>query len=235
MCKFGSACAAAAILILSSIPRPSQAETEVEALERAKAANSRGDYGTSAAIYRELEQRGSAAGARGIGLLYWAGAGVQKDHVRACDQFAKAEQGNDAFATEALGDCYHNGDGRNRDYARSAQLYAAAGDRGLPIAFCALGNQYLRGKALNETLEKLRRCAARALSWALPTLRRTSGRCIWSAMASRTTLPRLRAGSRKPAARDKPMPRSCLDSNTGTATVWSVIGHMLPHFGALPR
>lgn len=140
------ACLAAIVLALFSLP--AHAETEAEALGRAKAANSRGDYTTSSAIYRGLEQQGSAAGARGIGLLLWAGAGVPKDHARACDEFAKAEQGGDALATEMLGDCYRNADGRDRDYARSAQLYTAAGSRGLPIAFCALGNQYLAGQGV---------------------------------------------------------------------------------------
>lgn len=98
------------------MPCPSQAGTEIESLAQAKEANSRGDYEASAAIYRGLEQQGSAAGARGIGPMFWAGAGIPKDHGRACDQFAKGEQGGDALATELLGDCYHNGDGRDRDY-----------------------------------------------------------------------------------------------------------------------
>lgn len=145
---------AAVVLIAAVVSFPSHAETEAQALDQAKAANSRKDYTAAFTIYRELEQRGSAAGIRFIGLMYYAGAGVPKDQVRACDQFTKAEQAGDAEATELLGDCYYNGAGRERDYIRSAQLYTTAGTRGVSISFCALGNQYLRGEGVERDVGK---------------------------------------------------------------------------------
>ena len=95
---------------------------EGDELDAAKAANRRGDFAAAAAIYRQLESRGLPSGSRGLGLLFWAGSGVPRDHGRACDAFAKAESLGDPMSTELLGDCFHNGDGRPVDYRRSAQL-----------------------------------------------------------------------------------------------------------------
>ncbi len=130
-------------IILALVFHPARAETDEEAMGRARLANQRQDFAGAIAIYQDLDRRGRPSGPLGLGLMLWAGIGAPADHVRACDQFARAEQSGNPTATELLADCFHNGDGRLRDYARSAQLYAEAEQRGVPIAACALGQQYL--------------------------------------------------------------------------------------------
>ena len=100
------------------------AESESEALERARLANQSGDFAASVAIYQDWSQRGSTAATRFFGLMYWSGYGVAKDRRRACDLYAEAEKKADPGGTELLGDCYFHGDGRPQDYSRSAALYA---------------------------------------------------------------------------------------------------------------
>jgi TPR repeat protein len=126
-------------------PAASAAEIESEALARARTANQAQDFATSLAIYREWSQRGSGAATTALGLMYWSGAGVVKDHQRACDLFAEAEKRSDPNGTELFGDCYFHGDGRPQDYSQSAALYTRASERGVAQADCALGNQYLLG------------------------------------------------------------------------------------------
>src|SRR5580698_2302811 len=115
--------------IISSISYGAAPENEADALARAKAANEVGDFATSLGIYRELESRGSGTGARYLGLMYWAGTGVAKDHSRACDLYAVAEQRGEPTGTELLGDCFYHGDGRDKDYAQSATFYRRASER----------------------------------------------------------------------------------------------------------
>ena len=132
-------------LLLTCVNRVEALESEPDAIARAVAANRAGDYGTSIAIFRKLVDQGSAAAPALLGLMYWAGAGVQRDHNHACDLYAFAEQRGDPNGTQLLADCYFKGDGRPLDYAQSALLYGRASTRGVAIADCALGNQYLRG------------------------------------------------------------------------------------------
>jgi TPR repeat protein len=131
------------LLMLFCVARA--AESESEALARAKLANQSRDFATSVAIYQDWSRRGSAAATRFLGLMYWSGYGVAKDRQRACDLYAEAEKKADPSGTELLGDCYFHGDGRSRDYSKSAVLYGRASERGMPQADCALGNQYLLG------------------------------------------------------------------------------------------
>jgi TPR repeat protein len=126
------------------------AESESEALARARAANQSGDFATSLAIYQDWSHRGSGAAAEFLGLMYWSGSGVAKDHPHACDLFAAAEKKADPNGTELLADCYFHGDGRPQDYKQSATFYSRASERGVAIADCALGNQYLRGLGVTQ-------------------------------------------------------------------------------------
>jgi len=139
----------AMLLLATGWDSPAEAlQTEPEAMTQAAAANKAKDYATSLAIYRRLSDQGSAAAPAMIGLLYFAGAGVPRDHTQACDFFAVSEQRSDPNGTELLADCFYKGEGRAQDYAQSALLYGKASARGVPIADCALGNQYLRGQGV---------------------------------------------------------------------------------------
>ncbi|MEA2758949.1 MAG: uncharacterized protein QOH65_1562 [Methylobacteriaceae bacterium] len=102
----------AAIIIASMSLAFARAESEADALNRAASANKKRDFTAAVDIYVGLDEPGSPAGSRFLGLMYWAGAGVEKDHARACDLYDKAARVGDALATELLGDCYFNGDGR---------------------------------------------------------------------------------------------------------------------------
>src|SRR6185437_692097 len=121
------------------------AESETEAMARARSANQASDYATSLALYQEWSQRGSGAATTFLGMMYWQGLGVAQNRTLACDTFARAETRSDPNGTELLADCYFHGDGRPQDYGRSAALYSRASERGAPQADCALGNQYLQG------------------------------------------------------------------------------------------
>jgi TPR repeat protein len=114
-------------------------ETEPDAMAKAAAANRANDYATSIAIYRRLADQGSAAAPAMLGLMYFAGVGVPRDHTRACDYYAVAEQRGDPTGTELLADCLFKGEGRAQDYGQSARLYESASARGVAIADCALG------------------------------------------------------------------------------------------------
>lgn len=129
-------------------------ESEADALAKAVTANKAKDYGTSMAIYRRLADQGSAAAPALIGVMYWAGSGVPRDHTRACDFYTVAEQRGDPNGTELLADCFYKGEGRGQDYVQSALLYGKASTRGVPIADCALGNQYLRGFGVEKDQAK---------------------------------------------------------------------------------
>lgn len=125
-------------------------ESETDEIAKATAANKSKDYATSMAIYRRLADQGSAHAPAMMGLLYFAGSGVPRDHTRACDYFAVSEQKGDPIGTELLADCFFKGEGRTQDYSQSAILYTKASALGFPMADCALGNQYLRGLGVEK-------------------------------------------------------------------------------------
>ena len=133
------------LLLFTCVNQVCALESEPDAIARAVAANRAGDYGTSTSVFRKLMDQGSAAAPAMLGLMYWAGAGVQMDHRHACDLYALAERRGDPNGTLLLADCFFKGDGRPLDYTQSALLYGRASTRGVAIADCALGNQYLRG------------------------------------------------------------------------------------------
>jgi TPR repeat protein len=130
------------------------AQTEADALARAKAANERKDYVTSFAIYRDLNDKGSAIGARMLGLFYWSGLATAIDRNRACGYFAIAQDRGDATGIELLADCYFHGDGVKQDYVKSAGLYSQAIKSGMAKGYCALGNQYLNGLGVEKNEAK---------------------------------------------------------------------------------
>jgi uncharacterized protein len=141
-------------LLVTCISHAATAETDADELSKAAAANKVKDYAVSMAIYRKLADQGSAAAPALIGLLYFAGAGVQRDNVKACDFFAISEKKADPNGTELLADCFFKGEGRAQDYAQSARLYEEASARGVAIADCALGNQYLSGLGVQKDQNK---------------------------------------------------------------------------------
>src|SRR5580704_4655418 len=96
----------AALLLISRGSHAQALESEADAMARAVAANKAKDYGASIAIYRRLADQGSAAAPAMIGLMYWAGNGVPRDHTRACDFYAISEQRGDPSGTELLADCF---------------------------------------------------------------------------------------------------------------------------------
>jgi len=155
-----SICAALALVICCG-SYAGQVESDSDALAKAAAANKVKDYATSMAIYRKLADEGSASAPTMIGLLYFAGAGVQRDNTEACDFFAISEKKVDANGTELLADCFFKGEGRAQDYAQSARLYQEASERGVATADCALGNQFLRGLGVEKDQAKAAALCAR--------------------------------------------------------------------------
>src|ERR1700688_3570880 len=103
---------AALMWVISCGGHSETVETEADAMAKAVVANKAKDYGTSIAIYRRLADQGSAAAPAMIGLMYFSGNGVPRDHTRACDFYAVAEQRGDPSGTELLADCFFKGEGR---------------------------------------------------------------------------------------------------------------------------
>jgi TPR repeat protein len=99
-------------LLLTCVNQVDALESEPDAIARAVAANRAGDYGTSISVFRKLMDQGSTAAPAMLGLMYWAGAGVQLDHSYACDLYALAEQRGDPNGTQLLANCFFKGDGR---------------------------------------------------------------------------------------------------------------------------
>ena len=117
---------------------PARAESDGEALQRARSAVRDGGYSVALEIFRRLEQSGNIEAARDLGQMYWSGYGVSQDRSKACDYFAQAEAAGDAKATERLALCFDNGDGRPLDYGRSAELFERATTRGVATAYFRL-------------------------------------------------------------------------------------------------
>jgi len=93
----------AAIIIASMSLASARAESEADALNRAVAANKKKDFTAAVNIYRGLDERGSPAGSRFLGLMYWVGAGVEKDHARACDLYDKGGEGRRPVGDRTFG------------------------------------------------------------------------------------------------------------------------------------
>jgi TPR repeat protein len=94
----------ALLCIISFASHAETIESEADALAKAKTANQAKDYATSTAIYRRLADQGSAAAPALLGLMYFTGRGVPRDHTRACDFYAVPEQRGDPSGTELLAD-----------------------------------------------------------------------------------------------------------------------------------
>ena len=62
-------------IVLTSASLVHSAESESEALTRARAANTARDFATSIAIYQEWRQRGSGEASMLLGLMYWGALG----------------------------------------------------------------------------------------------------------------------------------------------------------------
>jgi len=76
-----------------------------------------------------------------LGILYYAGTGVEQSYEKAVEYFMEAaeeteglfysqEKKDDYLAPQLLGDCYQYGHGVKQDYAKAAELYRRAAKAG---------------------------------------------------------------------------------------------------------
>lgn len=100
--------------------------------------------------YKKACDSGNAVACSKLGLIYYAGRGIEQDDLKALGFFRKACAGDDTRSCVFLGFMYHNGLGIKRDDLKAAELYAKACNGGDELGCNKLGILY----AQNETLRK---------------------------------------------------------------------------------
>jgi len=80
-----------------------------------------------------------------LGLKYYDGEGVSKDHTEAAKWYSKAAKQGHAGAQAYLGMMYCTGDGVQQDYAKAAEWLQKAAMQEEVIAQCGLGDIYRFG------------------------------------------------------------------------------------------
>jgi TPR repeat protein len=102
-------------LLAAGMLRPAHAD----ALGRATAAFSRGDYINSANALAPLALRGNARAQARLGFLYENGFGVPQSYDAAADLYLRAAAQGDAFGQSRLGLIYDKGHGVPQDFVLS--------------------------------------------------------------------------------------------------------------------
>src|SRR5689334_10625681 len=98
----------------------------------ALAAYNRNDYSTAYRLWRGQAEKGEAAAAYNLGLLFREGHGVQQDFAEAARWFTSAAKQGFAIAEVDLGALYADGRGVPKDDAEAVKWFrmaAAKGDR----------------------------------------------------------------------------------------------------------
>ena len=116
---------AAAILIGLAVPASAGFAEGVAAYER-------GEFATALSELQPLAEAGHANAQTYIGVMYYVGQGVPRDHAEAVNWFRKAANQGDAVAQDNLGIMYGNGEGVPQDYVRAHMwwdLSAAQGNK----------------------------------------------------------------------------------------------------------
>lgn len=121
---------------------------EADPFSAGVAAYGRGDVAGAAALFRAAAERGEAAAAFNLGILYETGQGVEKNPAQAAEWYRKAAAQGDADAAFNLAVLHHVGRGVPLDLAAAAAGYRKAAEKGLAVAERALGDLYRQGLAV---------------------------------------------------------------------------------------
>ena len=105
-----------------------------------------------------------------LGLIYYHGQGVERDHRKAAEWLEKAAAQGDFAANDMLGACYYMigldyycGTEIEQDYEKALSYFKEAADRGLLEAQYALGFNYALGIGAEKDYQK-------AFSWLMEAI-----------------------------------------------------------------
>ena len=102
--------------------------------------------------------KGNAEAQFYLGLCYYSGAGVTKNHAEAVKWFRKAAEQGHAIAQYNLGLCYANATGVTEDLAEAVKWYLKSAEQGYARAQDGLGVCYYSGAGVTKDL-------AEAVKW----------------------------------------------------------------------
>jgi len=115
-----------------------------------RAAFARHDYAAALRLWKPLARRGFASAQYNLGLMYDAGIGVSRDHVRAVKWYSKAADQSVRGAQFRLGAMYAHGRGADQDYGKAAELARDAAFGGYTPAYYVLGMAYAKGEGVTQ-------------------------------------------------------------------------------------
>lgn len=104
------------------------------------------DYPRALRLLRQSVDKGDAAAAYYLGLMYRSGYGTAADAAQAAHWFDRAARHGIPAAMFMLANAYREGDGVPRDEARALALYEDAAEHELPEAVQALAMAYQNGE-----------------------------------------------------------------------------------------
>ncbi len=104
------------------------------------------DYPRALRLLRQSADKGDAAAAYYLGLMYRSGYGTAIDTAQAAHWFDRAARHEIPAAMFMLANAYREGDGVPRDEARALALYQDAAEHELPEAVQALAMAYQNGE-----------------------------------------------------------------------------------------
>lgn len=116
-----------------------------DAVSEAMQAQNTGDLAKASAIFQRLMEQREPIGFVMQGLMYWTGAGSQRDPGRACELFEQGAALDDGLASALVGECYMMGQGRARDQIVARRWFEKAVQQGEIKAKCSIGRQLMDG------------------------------------------------------------------------------------------
>ena len=97
---------------------------------------------------------GNADAQNELGVRYYKGEGVEKDHTKAAEWYRKAAEQGLAEAQYNLGLCYDKGEGVEKDHAKAAEWYRKAAEQGYADAQYNLSLCYYNGQGVEKDYTK---------------------------------------------------------------------------------
>jgi hypothetical protein len=105
------------------------------------------DYATALRLASQLAAEGDARAQFLLGLVYYSGRGVSRNHSEAAKWFRQAADQGEANAQFQLGVIFSQGDGVSQNFAEAAKWFRLAADQGDAQAQYNLGMLYAKGQA----------------------------------------------------------------------------------------
>ncbi len=134
-------------------------------LEAGWQAFTRRDYGTAAAFWRPLAERGEVHAQTYLGFLYETGQGMPRDDIQAARWYAMAAAKNQVTALNRLGVLYATGRGVPQDHQIAVDLFHRAEAQGYVAAQFNLGVMLESGDGLRRDLRQALSDLKQAVRW----------------------------------------------------------------------